>query len=201
MRVLFSHEEKPNFKLRVLVESRKFDNLVTDPYINNNHPASTLTDAAQHMTGKKYFCKVDCTQAYHCLQLEDQRSVEILASNFTTRSFSYRTLAQGLRRSLQAFSSCMSEFLDPFIKADQSAQYIDDIGIPANSPNQLGPTYYQSTSSLQMPSKSPIKNFMPKFHFGTKEVDFLGRTITPNGVTPQKQNITKVLEKAKFPRS
>ena len=42
---------------------------------------------------------------------------------------------------------------------------------------------------------------MAKCHFGVQETDFLGRTITTKGVAPQKQKITKFLEKVKFPRS
>ena len=42
---------------------------------------------------------------------------------------------------------------------------------------------------------------MAKCLFGVQEVDFLGRTITTKGVAPQKQKITKFLEKVKFPRS
>ena len=42
---------------------------------------------------------------------------------------------------------------------------------------------------------------MAKSHFGVQEVDFYGRTITTNGVAPQKQKIANILEKVKFPRS
>ena len=73
-------QKKPNGKLRLLVDLRKINNPISDDYINNNHPVSTLTDAAQHMAGKKLFCKLDCSQAYHCLQMTDQRSIEMLAS-------------------------------------------------------------------------------------------------------------------------
>ena len=48
-------QKKPNGKLRLLVDLRKINNLVSDDYINNNHPVSTLVDAAQHMAGKKLF--------------------------------------------------------------------------------------------------------------------------------------------------
>ena len=68
-------QKKPNGKLRLLVDLRNINNLISDDYINNNHPVSTLTDAAQHMAGKKLFCKLDCSQAYHCLQMADQRSI------------------------------------------------------------------------------------------------------------------------------
>ena len=130
-------QKKPNGKLRLLVDLRKINNLISDDYINNNHPVSTLTDAAQHMAGKKLFCKLDCSQAYHCLPMADQRSIEMLAFNFASRTFAYRRLAQGLSRALSAFSSLMREYLDKVIKADQCAQYVDDIGIAANDADHL----------------------------------------------------------------
>ena len=64
-------QEKPNGKLRLLVDLRKINNLISDDYISNDHTVSTLVDAAQHMAGKKLFCKSDCSQAYHCLQMAD----------------------------------------------------------------------------------------------------------------------------------
>ena len=49
-------KKKPNSKLRLLVDLRKINNLISDDCINNNLLVSTLTDAAQHMTGKRLFC-------------------------------------------------------------------------------------------------------------------------------------------------
>ena len=129
-------QRKPNGKLRLIVDLRKINTLIADDYINNNHLVSTLTDAA-HMAGRNLFCKLDCSQAYHCLQMADQQSIELLAFNFASRTIAYRRLAQGLSRSLSAFSSFIREYLDPVIKADQCAQYVDDIGIAANTPEQL----------------------------------------------------------------
>ena len=64
-------QKKPNGKFRLLVDLRKINNLISDDYINNNYPVSTLTDALQHIAGKWLFCKLDCSQAYHCLQMAD----------------------------------------------------------------------------------------------------------------------------------
>ena len=55
-------QRKPNGKLRLLVDLRKTNALIADDYINNNHPVSILSDAAQHRTGKKLFCNFDCYQ-------------------------------------------------------------------------------------------------------------------------------------------
>ena len=80
-------QRKPNGKLRLLVDLGKINNLIADDYTNNKHPVSTLSDAAQHLAGKSLFCKLDCSQAYHCLQMADQRSVEMLAFNSASRTF------------------------------------------------------------------------------------------------------------------
>ena len=112
-------QRKPKGRLRLLVYLRTINNLITENYINNNHPVSTLSDAAQHMAGKKLFCKLNCSQAYHCLQMADYQYIQMLAFNFASRTFAYRRLAQGLSKSLSAFSSSMREFLDKANKADQ----------------------------------------------------------------------------------
>ena len=191
-------QRKPNGKLRLLIDFRKINTLIADDYINNNHPVSTLTDAAQHMAGKNLFCKLDCSQAYHCLQMADQQSTELLAFNFASRTIAYRRLAQGLSRSLLAFLSFIREYLDPVNKADQCAQYVDDNGIAANTPGQL---IKNIRAVFQCLRKAGLKLSLAKCRFGVQEVDFPGRTITTKGFAPQKQKINKFLEKVKFPPS
>ena len=80
-------QRKPNGKLRLLVDLRKINTLIADDYTNNIQPVSTLSDAAQHLAGKSLFFKLDCSQAYHCLQMADQRSVEMLAFICASRTF------------------------------------------------------------------------------------------------------------------
>ena len=188
-------QRKPNGKLRLLVDLRKINTLIADDYINNNHPVSTLTDAAQHMAGKNLFCKLDCSQAYHCLQMVDQQSIELLAFNFASRTFAYRRLAQGISRSLSAFSSFIREYLDPVIKANQCAQYVDDIGITANIPEQI---IKNLRAVFQCLRKAGLKLSMTKRHFGVQEVDFFGRTITTNGITPQNKRSPNSSKKSSF---
>ena len=191
-------QRKPNGKLRLLVDLRKIISLIADDYTNNNHPVSTLSDAAQHLVGKSLFCKLDCSQAYHCLQMADQRSVDTLAFIFASRTFAYKRLAQGLSRSVSAFSSFMREYLDPVVKADQCAQYVNDIGIAANRATDL-------TRNIRAVSKcvrqAGLKLTIEKCHFGVKQVEFLGRTISPEGISPQARKIQNFLDKLRFPKS
>ena len=53
-------QRKPNGNLRILVDLRRINNLLKNDYNEHNHPVTTIADAAQHMAGKKYFCKLDC---------------------------------------------------------------------------------------------------------------------------------------------
>ena len=191
-------QRKPNGRLRLLVDLRKINNLISDDYINNNHPVSTLTVAAQHLAGKKLFCKLDCSQAYHVLQMADQKSVQLLAFNFASRTFAYLRLAQGLSRSLSSFSSFMREYLDKAIKADKCAQYVDDIGIATNTPEELKNNLREVFQCIRA---AGLRLTMAKCQFGAKEVEFLGRTISPAGVAPQSHKIQKHLQTIKFPRT
>ena len=191
-------QRKPDGKLRLLVDLRKVNTLIANDYTNNNHPVSTLSDAAQHLAGNSLFCKLDCSQAHHCLQTKDQRSVEMLAFNFASRTFAYKRLAQGLSRSVSAFSSFMREYLDPFVKAHQCAQYVDDIGIANNNATDLTRNIRAVLQSIR---NAGLKLTIEKCHFGVRQVEFLGRTISSEGVSPQAHKIQKFLNKLRFPKS
>ena len=77
-------QRNPNRKLRLLVDLTTINTLIADDYTNNNQPVSTLSDAAQHLPGKSLFCKLEWYQVYHCFQMADQRSIEMLAFNFAS---------------------------------------------------------------------------------------------------------------------
>ena len=118
---------------------------------------------------------LDCSQASHCLQMADQRSVEMLVFIFPSRTFAYRILAQGLSRSVSAFSGFMREYLDPVVKADQCAQYVDDIGIAVNNATDF---IQNIRAVLQCIRLAGLKLTIEKCHFGVTQVEFLGRTIS-----------------------
>ena len=94
---------KPNGKLRLPVDLREIISQIAVDYTNKIYLVSTLSDAAQHLAEKSLFFKPDCSLAYHCLQMADQRSVEMIAFNFASRTFAYKRLAQRLSRSVSAF--------------------------------------------------------------------------------------------------
>ena len=191
-------QRKPNRKQRLFVGLRKTNSLIADDYTNNIHPVGTISDTAQHLAGKSLFCKLDCSQAYHCLQMADERSVEMLAFNFASRTFAYRRLAQSLSRSVSAFSTFMRESSNQVVKADQCAQYLDDIGIAANNATDLTPSIRAVFNCIR---QAGLKLTIEECHFGARQVEFLGGTISLEGISPQIRKSPKFLDKHRFPKS
>ena len=130
--------------------------------------------------------------------MADQRSVEKLAFNSARRTFAYERLAQGLSSSVSAFSSFMREYLDPVVKADQCAQYVDDIGIAANNATDLTRNIQAVFKSIR---QACLKLTNENCHFGVRQVEFLGRTISPVGISPQARKFQNFLDKLRFPKS
>ena len=130
--------------------------------------------------------------------MADQRSVEMLAFNFASRTFAYKRLAPGLSRSTSAFSSFMREYLDPVVKADQCAQYVDDIGIAANNATDLTRNIRPVFKCIR---PAGLKLTIEKCQFGVRQVEFLGRTISPERISPQARKIQNLLDKLRFPKS
>ena len=127
-----------------------------------------------------------------------QLSVEMLAFNFDSRTFAYKRLAQSPSRSVSVFLSFMREYLDPVVVADQCAQYVDDIGIAANNATDI-------TRNIRAVFKyfrqAGLKLTFEKRHFGVGQVEFLGRTISPEEVLQQARKHQNFLEKFRFPKS
>ena len=80
----------------------------------------------------------------------------------------------------------MCDYLDPVVKADQCSQYVDDIGIAANNATDL---IQNVRAVFQCIRKAGLKLTIEKCHFGIRQVEFFGRTISPRGISPQDQKI------------
>ena len=128
----------------------------------------------------------------------DQRSLEMHAFTFASRNFAYRKLAQGISRCVSVFSSSMRAYLDSVVKADQCAQYVDDIGIAASNAADFTRSIWAVFHYIcRARSKLKIENSQ----FGVRQVEFLGKTISSEGVSQHTHKIQKFLNKFRFAKS
>ena len=87
----------------------------------------------------------------------------------------------------------MHEYLDPVVKGDQCAQDVGDIGIAANNATDLT---WNIRAVFQCFCNAGLKLTIEECHFGVTQVEFLGRTISSEGVSPK---TPKVQSKLRFP--
>ena len=70
----------------------------------------------------------------------------------------------------------MREYLDRVIKAEKCAQYVGDIGIATHNAEVLKTNLREV---FQCVREAGLRLTMAKCKFGAKEVQFLGRTVSP----------------------
>ena len=115
----------------------------------------------------------------------------LLSFNFGSRTFAFLRLAQDLNRSLSAFTGEVREYLDPLVKADRCAQCVDDIGIAANTPDEL---IENLELVFQQLCEAGLKLSMNKCEFGQQQTEYLGKSISSTGKAPIEKRITDSLK-------
>ena len=193
---IFVHR-KSSGKLRILIDLRRVNHLLRHDYLNSNFPISNMTDATNHFAGKNLFCKLDCSQAYHCVQMADDLSVQLLAFNFASRTFAYNCLAQGLNKSVTGFSSFVKHYLDPCLAANVCTQFMDGFAAVVNIFDELTPALRKVSDCLR---ESGLKLSAHKCEFGTK-IDYLGSATAPEGISPESAKVEKFLGQIRMPNT
>ena len=191
-------QRKPSGKLRLLVDLRRINHLIRHDYDKNNFPISTMQDAGNHLAGKKWFSKLDCSQAYFALQMGDDLSIQLLAFNFGSRTYAFKRMAQGLSRSVSAFSSYMRKYLDECIAADECTQYVDDIAIGSVTIEKHLDGIRKIFGCIK---EAGLRLSMSKCQFGVKEIRYLGQSITSEGMTPNEDKIQEFLKGISMPNT
>ena len=191
-------QRKPNGRLRLLVDLRRINHILRHDYTDYNFPIPNMEEANNHMANKKYFSKLDCSQAYHAVKMADERSVQLLAFNFESRTFAYQRLAQGLNRSATAFSSFIRKFLEADIAADRCGSFMDDVCSATKTFAEHVTALDHVFASLQ---RSGLRLTVKKCEFGVPEIKYLGWTISRTGQGVQKDKIEKQLATMKMPRT
>ena len=69
----------------------------------------------------------------------------------------------------------MRKNLDPVVKVDQCAQYVDDIGIAANNATDLSRNI---RAVFKCSRQAGLELTIERHHFGVRQVEFLSRTVS-----------------------
>ena len=183
-------QRKPNGKLRLLVDLRKINTLIADDYTNNNRPVSTLSDAAQHLTGSHYCVSliapkriIACRwrtnvrwKCSHSILLVELLPTEDLHKVLADLCLLFRVSCASTWTQL----SKLTDVLNTWMTANNAMDFTRNIRAFFKCIRDAG--FFQC-------------------HFGVRQVEFIGRTISSEGVLPQSHKIQNFLNKMRFPKS
>ena len=130
-------QRKPNGKLRLLVDLRKSTVWLRMTILTKIIQLAVCQMQHNTWQGSPYSAGLTALKLTTACRWRTNGQRKCLLSFSPTEALPYKRLAQDLSRSVSTFSSFLHEYLESVVKADQCAQYVDNIGIAADNATDL----------------------------------------------------------------
>ena len=179
------HLQSANVKpeIRLTVDFR----YVNAHSLPNQAPINNIQDVIDGIgaSNPRFFSSLDMKHGYFQQALHPD-SVQYTGFMFNRRTFTFRTCPQGLNSSPFLFQKLMNKVLDDPMKGGQVFCYLDDILV-------VSPNWKEHCQALRATlgalEKANLKLSGAKCSFAQNSVEFLGFTLTHDGVTPAAKHV------------
>ena len=159
--------EKSNGKLRVCLDPRPLNKAIKREHFQ----IPTTEESLSQMSDARYFSKLDASQGYWHLRVDDESS-KLLTFATPFGRFRYKRLPYGIRSASEIFQVEIANLLSGI---DGTAHSQDDIIIWASSTEDHDRRLGQVMFNIQ---KTGLKLNKSKCGFGVKEILFLGHIVS-----------------------
>ena len=181
--VLFA--KKKNGKLRLCVDYRALN----DQTVKNKYPIPRTDDLLDQLQGARYFTSLDLTSGYHQIPI---RPEDRCKTAFRTRygSFEFLVMPFGLTNAPATFQAWMNTILGPYLDSFVIV-YLDDILIYSKTEEE-----HEKHVEMVLDTLSKNKAFLQlsKCTFFQERVKFLGYELSPEGISTDKDLVSKILD-------
>jgi len=171
---------KANGRLRVCGDYKVMINQCVEKKV---YPLPT-TDLFAQIAGGKFFSKLDMSQAYQQLPL-DEDSKKLLVVNTPKGLFQYTRLPYGVSTALAIFQSVMDHILYRL----PVACYLDDILIATKTKEEHDKLLEQTLERL---AKAGVRLRQEKCEFYATELQYLGHRINSTGMHPTEEKVQAI---------
>ena len=178
-------------KFRLVIDYRKLN----EKTINDKYPIPEITDILDKLGKAKYFSTIDLVSGFHQIQLEEN-DMEKTAFSVNGGKYEFTRMPFGLKNAPATFQRVMDCILRDLIGVCCFV-YMDDIIIYSSS---LQEHAYNLAQVLKRLRDARLKIQLDKCEFFRKETQFLGHTVSEEGVRPNNDKI-KIIQQWPTPRS
>lgn len=178
-------------KFRLVIDYRKLN----EKTINDRYPIPEITDILDKLGRACYFSTIDLVSGFHQIQLENE-DIEKTAFSVNGGKYEFTRMPFGLKNAPATFQRVMDCILRECI-GKFCFVYMDDIIIFSPSLQQHKNDLSKILGKLK---DANLKIQLDKCEFFRKEVQFLGHTVTENGVKPNSDKI-KAISSWPIPRT
>ena len=172
---------KPNGDLRICLDPRNLNKAIR----RHHHQMPTTDEILSKMAGAKYFTKMDASNAYWQIPLDDESS-RLLTFNTPFGRYRYLRMPYGIH---SASEICQSHIASIIENIPGTANCQDDIIIWGSTLEEL---HERTHLCLQAIRKSGLKLRKNKCQFDKTSLTFLGHHITADGISPDKTKISAI---------
>ncbi|RAL65789.1 hypothetical protein DID88_005454 [Monilinia fructigena] len=170
---------------RLVVDYRKLNTLTK----KDRYPLPLATELRDRLGGATIFTKMDLRNGYHLIRMKEG---EEWKTAFKTRYglYEYQVMPFGLTNAPATFMRLMNNVLSPYLDTCCIC-YLDDILVYSNNESQ----HIKDVSSiLESLAKADLLCKPSKCEFHVKETEFLGFTVSNQGLKMSKDKVKAVLE-------
>jgi hypothetical protein len=175
--------KKKEGSLRMCVDYRGLNKIT----VKNKYPLPRIDELLDRISGAQYFTKLDLAKGYHQIRIVDQ---DIPKTAFRTRygHFEFTVLPFGLTNAPATFMRMVNDIFQPYL--DQFVIiFIDDFLIFSRT---IEEHEQHIRAILDLLRKHKLYAQRKKCAFFQRKVEFLGHTITSEGVGPEQHKIDAV---------
>ena len=170
-------------KFRLVIDYRKLN----EKTINDKYPIPEITDILDKLGRAKYFSTIDLVSGFHQIQLAEEDK-EKTAFSVNGGKYEFTRMPFGLKNAPATFQRVMDCILRDLVGICCFV-YMDDIIIFSSSLQEHAKNLNQVLEKLK---EAKLKIQLDKCEFFRKETQFLGHTVSEDGVRPNSDKIEAI---------